>query len=167
MSQVEPRDLPARTLSLQVVSHLDSVADVLEGFERLRHPQLPEELWVEGQTALIEGFTNAVRHAHRDLSPAPPVAIELSLCRDRLSIQIDDHGRNFDMEAAWERLSEQLARSDYDPLEREAHWGMVMLLRLRRDRGWSITYRRRNDSGNRLSISHRIHPAMAGAGSAA
>jgi serine/threonine-protein kinase RsbW len=167
VSQADPRNVPDRTLSLQVVSHLDSVADVLEGFERLRHPQLPADVWAEGQTALVEGFTNAVRHAHRDLSPPPPVAIELSLCPDRLSIQIDDHGRSFDMEDAWRRLSEQLARSDYDPLEREAHWGLVMLLRLQRDRGWTITYRRRNDSGNRLSISHRIQLGESGARSAA
>jgi serine/threonine-protein kinase RsbW len=144
--------------SFLVPSHLDGVGEVLARFERLRSPQISDSLWVEGQTALMEGFSNAVRHAHRDLTPPPPVAIDLSRSSAELRIQIDDHGPGYDMEEAWRRLDREQASHDYDPLEREAHWGMVLLRQLQRQRGWQITYRRRGEQGCRLSISHRIDP---------
>ena len=155
--------------SFLVPSQLDGVGEVLARFERLRSAQINDSLWVEGQTALMEGFSNAVRHAHRDLSPPPPVAIELSRTSVELRIQIDDHGPGYDMEEACRQLDREQASSDYDPLEREAHWGLVLLRQLQRQRGWQITYQRRREQGYRLSISHRIDPlpsqAPSGAGS--
>ncbi|MCP9799557.1 ATP-binding protein [Synechococcus sp. RedBA-s] len=147
---------PIHRESFLVPSQLDGVGEVLARFERLRSAQINDSLWVEGQTALMEGFSNAVRHAHRDLSPPPPVAIDLSRSSVELRIQIDDHGPGYDMEEAWRRLDREQASHDYDPLEREAHWGMVLLRQLQRQRGWQITYQRRGEQGCRLTISHRI-----------
>jgi serine/threonine-protein kinase RsbW len=46
--------------------------------------------------ALDEGFTNAVRYAHKDLPPETPIDIELTLWEERLEIRIWDHGEPFD-----------------------------------------------------------------------
>lgn len=71
------------------------------------------------------------------------------------------------MEEAWRQLDREQASSDYDPLERDAHWGMVLLRQLQRQRGWQITYQCRGEQGCRLSISHRIDPEPSQAPSAA
>jgi serine/threonine-protein kinase RsbW len=46
--------------------------------------------------ALDEGFTNAVRYAHKDLPLETPIDIELTLWDKRLEIRIWDHGEPFD-----------------------------------------------------------------------
>ncbi|GAB4473844.1 MAG: ATP-binding protein [Elainellaceae cyanobacterium] len=48
--------------------------------------------------ALAEGFTNAVRHAHRGLPPETPIEIGLTLREDWIEIRIWDCGRPFNPE---------------------------------------------------------------------
>ena len=45
-------------------SNLEAMADLVEWFERKRPGGLDDMVWIQAQTALMEGFTNAVRHAH-------------------------------------------------------------------------------------------------------
>jgi len=49
---------------LTVNSDLDQLEAVLNWFDRLSDPGVPTDLWMQAQLALVEGFTNAVRHAH-------------------------------------------------------------------------------------------------------
>jgi serine/threonine-protein kinase RsbW len=144
-----------QTASLKVNSDLDLMTAVAEWFEQFNHPPLDPRLWQEGQIALIEGFTNAVRHAHQHLSPITPVEIAVELSSEALQISIWDRGATYDIELAFEQLSQLINNPDFDPLEREAQWGSIMLLKLRNEYGWQICYQRQQDK-NCLRIAKAL-----------
>ncbi|MEA5442017.1 ATP-binding protein [Cyanobium gracile] len=147
---------------LTVVSHLDELESVLTWFDRLTCSAVPEELWMQAQLALVEGFTNAVRHAHAHLVPAPQVVLSVEVKASTLRVEIIDRGEPFDFESAVASLQKEVAASTADPLAREAHWGLVMLLKLRTDYGWSINYSRQEGMANCLTLSHPLNGKKAG-----
>jgi serine/threonine-protein kinase RsbW len=126
--------------SVEYPSVLESIPQLLIWFDQFNRPPVSHPIWVEGQTALLEGFTNAVRHAHQSLPASTPVKICVELSPQLFLIQIFDQGAAFDLEAAWQELCQTVNHPDFSPLEREAHWGMWMLLKLKNDYGWSIIY---------------------------
>jgi serine/threonine-protein kinase RsbW len=140
---------------LKVKSDLDLMTTVAEWFEQFNHPPITPRLWQEGQIALIEGFTNAVRHAHQHLSPNTPVEIAAEISSEALQISIWDRGEAYDIEIAFEQLSLLISHSDFDPLEREAQWGSIMLLKLRNEYGWQILYQRQQNK-NCLRIAKAL-----------
>ncbi len=148
---------------LAVRSDLGELDTVLFWFERQQHPDVPSDLWMQAQLALVEGFTNAVRHAHAHLAAPPQVQLSLQRSREAFCIQIIDHGEPFDFVAALARVEAEIAASGHDPLAREAHWGLVMFLKLQNEFGWTINHCRRNDGTNGLSLSHplRADPSVA------
>lgn len=135
-------------------SSLDAIAEVMEWFEQKRPVGLDDMVWIQAQTALMEGFTNAVRHAHARLEPPPPVGVTLALVSGKLQLGIRDHGAPFDLEALWrEQASQGEEPLGQDGLpEREAHWGVIILSRLQRDFGWSIRYEPLAEGGNLLLL---------------
>ncbi|TAF10246.1 MAG: anti-sigma regulatory factor [Nostocales cyanobacterium] len=85
---------------LTVKSDLKLQNQVQQWFEKFALQYLAQGGWSESQLyrlnlALAEGFTNAVRHAHRALPPETNIEIELSLWVDRLEIRIWDYGKPF------------------------------------------------------------------------
>ncbi|MBM5823646.1 MAG: ATP-binding protein [Cyanobacteria bacterium K_Offshore_surface_m2_011] len=147
----------ARPLSqLSVRSDLDEIEAVLSWFGQLNDPAVPAELWMQAQLALVEGFTNAVRHAHADLDRPPPVQLSVQVDSQRFCVQILDQGPPFEFEAALEAVEKAAEASDHDPLAREAHWGLVMLLKLRSAYGWTISHRRIDAATNCLSLCHPL-----------
>ncbi len=141
---------------LSVRSDLDEIEAVLSWFGQLRDPAVPSELWMQAQLALVEGFTNAVRHAHADLDPPPPVQLSVQLSRQRFCVQILDQGGPFDFEAALAAVEKAMEATGQDPLAREAHWGLVMVLKLRSAYGWTISHRRIDEATNCLSLCHPL-----------
>jgi serine/threonine-protein kinase RsbW len=87
-----------KQVSLKVYGDLQALDRVLSAFEQLNQPWIPRKDWLQSQLALAEGFTNAVRHAHRNLPPEAIIEIQISLRRDSLTIQIWDQGPPFDIE---------------------------------------------------------------------
>ncbi len=132
---------------LQVASNIDEMTTVVEWFDQFNSTQIPPQVWLEGQTALLEGFTNVVRHAHLHLSPETPINLTIEISREYFQIQIWDEGNPFDLEAALENFHQQTSHSEFNPLEHEYQWGCIFLLRLKKDYGWTISYTR--DFGNR------------------
>jgi serine/threonine-protein kinase RsbW len=51
---------------------------------------------------MVEGFTNAVRHAHRELPVQTPIQIQVEISEQSIDIQIWDQGPGFDLSAALE-----------------------------------------------------------------
>jgi serine/threonine-protein kinase RsbW len=153
MPDADPPSTPER---LRVPSSLDQLTTVLAWYDRFRHPPLSTELWVQGQTALVEGFSNAVRHAQAALAAPPPVELEACLSDQEFRILISDHGPAFDLEQALGALREVVSAKDFDPLARDEHWGLILLLRLRNDHGWSISHQRTDDGRNRLRLCHGL-----------
>ncbi|MCL1474543.1 ATP-binding protein [Argonema antarcticum] len=93
---------------LRVKSDLHSLNQVLQWFDRFCFQNKCKLSWLtdgsdrpnlaleELKLALVEGFTNAVRHAHKGLPPETPIEIELNLWDECLEIRIWDRGEPFD-----------------------------------------------------------------------
>jgi len=86
-------------ISLQVNTDLNALTRVLEWFEQLKDLSLPNEVWWKFQLALAEGFTNAVRHAHKNLPVETPVQLEIMVCKGRWELKVWDCGPYFDFDA--------------------------------------------------------------------
>ncbi|MEG4294081.1 ATP-binding protein [Microcoleus sp. C2C3] len=93
-------------ISLQVNTDLNALTRVLEWFEQLKDLSLPNEVWWKFQLALAESFTNAVRHAHKNLPVETPVQLEIMVFNGRLELKVWDCGPYFDFDA---KLKETLA----------------------------------------------------------
>lgn len=89
----------AKKISLEVNNDLNALTEVLEWFEQLEYLSLPSEVWWGCQLALAEGFTNAVRHAQKNLPPSTPIQLEITVQKGRLELKIWDWGQYFDLNA--------------------------------------------------------------------
>ncbi|XZN92263.1 MAG: ATP-binding protein [Microcoleus sp.] len=92
-------DIPVRTLNLEVNTDLNDVTKVFELFEQLQDLSFPSETWYALQLAVVEGFTNAVRHAHKNLPVETPIQLEVMVFHGRLEFLIWDCGVYFDLDA--------------------------------------------------------------------
>lgn len=102
MTKVKGSDqLPTfRKAQLQVSSNLGENDKVLSWFEQLHQTPIPKTVWLQCELALTEGFTNAVRYAHRYLPPETFIDIEVTMFSDHAEIRIWDYGQTFDL-AGW------------------------------------------------------------------
>ncbi|MCP9818537.1 ATP-binding protein [Synechococcus sp. Cruz-9H2] len=164
--------LPHRGGLASFPSRLEEIQALLDWFELTSPPGLDPMLWIQAQTVLVEGFTNAVRHANAHLTNPPPVEVALDVTPEHLQLRIRDHGAPFDISAALAGAEEPLGEGqpggdpptppapDGDGLPalpyREAHWGLIMLGRLRRDFGWAISYERLPGGGNELVLQRAL-----------
>lgn len=87
-----------KQISFKVESNLKALDQVLSHFDQLNQSWIPKKDWLQCQLALAEGFTNAVRHAHKNLSSEIPVEIDIRLTPQSLEIRIWDSGPFFDLE---------------------------------------------------------------------
>jgi serine/threonine-protein kinase RsbW len=149
-------DLLIHNSNLQVASDFDAMAAVLEWFDQFNCSFLPQQLRIEAQTALIEGFTNAVRHAHSHLSPETCIDLEIQISREYFQIRIWDQGATFDLEATLEALKQEISDRSFNPLNRERHWGCIFLLKLRTEYDWIIRYTRENYNRNCLLLRKKL-----------
>lgn len=151
-------------------SRLEAVQTLLDWFDRIRPADLDSMLWIQAQTALVEGFTNAVRHAHGTLMPPPPVQVSLTITPSLLRLWITDQGAPFDISSAWTDDARNretggtshpsVIPSDADAQpelpQQDSQWGLIMLGRLRQDFGWAIRYEQRPDGGNTLVMERAL-----------
>ncbi|MEG4961911.1 MULTISPECIES: ATP-binding protein [unclassified Microcoleus] len=98
---------PIKTIHLQLNTDLKSVAQVLWWVEQffLEYLPIPEAVLQQCKLATIEGFTNAVRHAHKNLPLETPIDLEITVFNERLELKIWDMGEPFDLQA---KLIEEL-----------------------------------------------------------
>ena len=83
---------------LQVETNLEDLPTVLKWFNGHCQPRLSRQTLIQCQTILAEGFTNAVRHAHRDKATQTPIDLEVSLSDNQIELWIWDLGPEFDLE---------------------------------------------------------------------
>ncbi|NEO32436.1 MAG: ATP-binding protein [Symploca sp. SIO3C6] len=82
----------------QVSTDLKALDQLLLWFDQLNQPYIPKKVWLQCQLALAEGFTNAVRHAHKNFSSNAPIDVEVTICVNSLEMRIWDLGPPFDLE---------------------------------------------------------------------
>lgn len=83
----------------QIETQTDPTAlkSVLAWFDQFQAAPIPHNVWLQCQLALIEGFTNAVRHAHAKMPRDTPVRIEAAVSDRAIDIRIWDQGPGFDL----------------------------------------------------------------------
>ncbi len=126
----------------KVESDIKALDQVLSYFEQLHQPWIPKKDWLQCQLALAEGFTNAVRHAHKGLAAETPVEIQITLTHRGMKIRIWDYGNPFDLE-----------RFLQDNLDKDNRWaghgqGLLILKRI----APKLRYIRTHDHRNCLLI---------------
>jgi serine/threonine-protein kinase RsbW len=80
----------------KTITDPDELQRVLAWFDQFQGLPIPQTVWLQCQLALIEGFTNAVRHAHKQLPKTTPIKIEVTAASEYLDINIWDQGPGFD-----------------------------------------------------------------------
>ena len=110
---------------LQVKTELEALKDVLHWFEGLVFPLLPQKTGWQCEVALVEAFTNAVRHAHQDLPKATPIDLEVKLLPNVLEMRIWDQGQSFN-------LQEKLRKGEKEAglMDREGGRGLQFIKKL-------------------------------------
>jgi cellulose synthase (UDP-forming) len=97
-----------QSFQLQANANLETLPQVLSWFEQLRQPSIPSNTWLECQTALAEGFDNAVRHAHKGLPPHTPIDIEVLIFTQSIEMRIWDYGSDFDLEGHLQQMPDEV-----------------------------------------------------------
>ena len=110
-------------------------------------PILPQPLQSQCQLAFVEGFTNAVRHAHQHLPPTTPIELELKVFPDCLEMRIWDQGEPFDLQSKLEALCQE----EHDPLDKEGGRGLMFMHQLTDE----LAYLRDSDNRNCLLMRKR------------
>ncbi len=134
-------------ISLNIDSDLRNLAAVLSWFEAVRPLLNDDMVWQQCRIAMVEAFTNAVRHAHRELPQETPVCLEAILEEDVLVLKVCDRGAPFDLEHYLRHLP---------PSSLDAEGGRG--LRLIQDIADQLSYRRDGDRGNCLQIVKQLVP---------
>ncbi|HIK44184.1 MAG TPA: ATP-binding protein [Leptolyngbyaceae cyanobacterium M65_K2018_010] len=86
-----------QTGHIKILTDPTELKSVLAWFDQFQTAPIPRQLWLQCQLALIEGFTNAVRHAHVGLPTTTPIQIEVSISDQTIDIKIWDQGPGFDL----------------------------------------------------------------------
>ena len=115
----------AKQYHLQVKTELEALKEVLQWFEALVFPLVPQKIGWQCEVALVEAFTNAVRHAHQDLPETTPIDLEVELLPNSLEMRIWDRGQPFDIQAKL-RKGEKEANS----MEKEGGRGLQFIKKL-------------------------------------
>ncbi|MEO6863788.1 MAG: ATP-binding protein [Microcoleus sp.] len=97
--EAEIKESFVQNISLQVNTDLNDLTKVLEWFEQLQDLSIPHEVWFQFQLALAEGFTNAVRHAHKNLPTATSIQLEITVFNGCWEFKVWDCGPYFDFDA--------------------------------------------------------------------
>lgn len=127
---------------LQVTTNLTELNQVLLWFDQLQQPTIPRKIWIQCQTALAEGFTNAVKHAHSTLHSDTIVEIEVTITPQQLEIYVWDFGPPFDL---MQKLKSQ--EPVFDPTASSGR-GLQLIARI----ADQINYVRTDDHRNCLSM---------------
>lgn len=127
----------------QFPSDLKTLDQILSWFEQLNQPSIPKKVWLQYQLALAEGFTNAVRHAHRDISSEVSVEIEFTIAPQRLELRIWDWGPPFDLEGKLLNLEKKVDQ------ESGGGRGLAILQKI----SDQLSYTRTDDNRNCLLVA--------------
>lgn len=131
-----------KKIQFKVNSNLQELESVLSQFNQIYDEFIPDRDWLKCKLALAEGFTNAVRHAHKNLSMKIPITIEAVLEPTTLVICIWDFGDRFDLN---QYIQEKLDKS---PSWISSGRGVAILTQIA-DR---LEYQHIEHKGNRLLI---------------
>lgn len=85
-------------IKIEVPGDLQELDGLLLKFDRIHQNFIPCRDWLQCRLALAEGFTNAVRHAHKNIPKEIPIEIQVLLRHNSMEIRIWDYGSAFDLQ---------------------------------------------------------------------
>lgn len=135
---------------LRVKTELEALKEVLQWFETVIFPSLPQKTGWQCEVALVEAFTNAVRHAHYNLPSTTPIDLEVKIFPNFLEMRIWDSGKPFDLKAKLQANSDP----SISPLEKEGGRGLQFMEKLTDDLQYLNLPNRRNCLLMRKKYSH-------------
>lgn len=84
-------------INMEIPGDLQELDRLLLKFNQIYQDFIPCKDWLQCRLALAEGFTNAVRHAHKNIPKEIPIEIEVLLKRNSMEIRIWDYGSAFNL----------------------------------------------------------------------
>lgn len=135
-------------IKFTVSSDLQNLSEVLDQSQALYHETIPRKDWLQFQLALAEGFTNAVRHAHRHLPKTTPVDIALVRTPQTLSLEVFDRGEPFDLAAMLHQIAQRGENTT------GSGRGLEILLKI----ADQLSYQRQPDQRNCLQLIKSFGP---------
>lgn len=142
-----------RKFRLQVSTELEALKDVLQWYEEIITPLLPSKLGWQCEIALVEAFTNVVRHAHYNLPKTTPIELEVDLFANCLEMRIWDRGKPFDLYAKLRSIED---KERINSLEKEGGRGLQFMEKLTDE----LQYLRLPNHRNCLVMRKHYSPAM-------
>lgn len=133
---------------LKTETHYDELGQVMAWFNALKPRFVPDIVWIEIQTALGEGFDNALCHAHKKLPEDTPIDIYLSIYTHTIQLEIFDCGAEFDFESRLLQLPEWVDE------QAERGRGLLILQQIVD----YMSYTRTRDQRNRLLLIRSYNP---------
>lgn len=102
--EAELNESSFKNISLQVNTDINALTRVLDWLEQLQDVSIPNEVWFQFQLALAEGFTNAVRHAHKNLPLETPIQLQITVFSGHWQFKLWDCGPRFDFDAKLQEI---------------------------------------------------------------
>ncbi len=96
-----------KAISFHVKSDLTYLEQVLSQFETAKQDWVDQKDWLQCQLALAEGFSNAVRHGHKNLPSDTEIEITATVTNTTMTIKIWDYGAGFDLNQGEKSLAQQ------------------------------------------------------------
>ncbi len=78
-------------------TNLEELATVLDWLNQICQREISRDVLIQCQMILAEAFTNAVRHAHRNMDVETPIEIEAGLHPNWLELRVWDSGPAFEL----------------------------------------------------------------------
>lgn len=111
MDSYPSNSIYVKQISLRTKSQVEAVPDVLKWYEDLEFFISDKTVWWQCQIAVIEAFTNAVRHAHKNLPVDTPIDLEITIFTDRIEMRVWDFGMPFDMATKLQEIQDKEAQN--------------------------------------------------------
>lgn len=100
--------IPWYQAELTTETQSGAILEILAWLKSIHPRSISNKVWLECQTALVEGFDNVIRHAHKNLPTETPILIQLSIYTEAIKIQIWDHGEPYDLETVLKQTPEKV-----------------------------------------------------------
>lgn len=100
--------IPLYQAELTTQSRSSAISEVLTWLKSINPRPISAKVWLECQTALVEGFDNVIRHAHKNLPTETPILIQLSIYNEAIKIKIWDQGEPYNLETVLKQTPEQV-----------------------------------------------------------
>lgn len=95
-------------INIKLPTDLNALKSLIFQFNKIESRHISRKDWLQCELALVEGFTNAVRHAHKELPQETPIEIEATLTSDAMEIRIWDFGAAANLEQFIKKMNQTI-----------------------------------------------------------